>query len=100
VKLTSTLESFSALKSPRFGERLLTNATTNPHRRLLRTRREWPSGRRTAQQSDELASFHCPAPPVLPNERNSTQGTVALPDFDPVYVADGSKSVFAVMSAA
>jgi hypothetical protein len=38
------------LKSPRFGERLLTNATINLHRRLLRTRREWPSGRRTAER--------------------------------------------------
>jgi hypothetical protein len=26
----------------------------------------------------------------VPNERNSTQGTAALQDFDPVYVADGS----------
>src|SRR5215470_3052643 len=31
-----------------------------------------------------------PMSPVLPNERNSTQGTAALRDFDPVYVADGS----------
>jgi hypothetical protein len=28
---------------------------------------------------------------MLSNERNSTQGTAALRDFDPVYVADGSK---------
>src|SRR5438477_4324982 len=27
--------------------------------------------------------------PVLPNERNSTQGTAALQDFDPAYVGDG-----------
>jgi hypothetical protein len=27
---------------------------------------------------------------VLPNERNSTQGTAALRDFEPVDVADGS----------
>jgi hypothetical protein len=46
------------LKSPRFGERLLTNATTNLHRRLLRTRREWPSGRRTAEKGDEVAPIH------------------------------------------
>jgi hypothetical protein len=45
------------LKSPRFGERLLTNATTNLHRRLLRTRRERPCGR-AAEKRDEGAAFH------------------------------------------
>src|SRR5262249_17914761 len=39
------------------------------------------------EQRDELAPFHCPVPPVFPNERNSTQGTAALRDFEPV---DGS----------
>ena len=29
---------------------------------------------------------------MLPNERNSTQGTAALRDFEPVDVADGSNS--------
>jgi hypothetical protein len=38
------------LKSPRFGERLLTNATTNLHGRLLRARRERPRGRRPAER--------------------------------------------------
>jgi hypothetical protein len=27
---------------------------------------------RIAEQRNELASFHCPGPPVLPNEGNST----------------------------
>src|SRR5262249_39144437 len=67
--------------------------------RLLRARRERPR-RRAAEKRDELAAFHCSVPPVLSNERNSTQGTVALRDFDPVYVADGSKSVVTVMSTA
>ena len=29
-------------------------------------------GGRAAEQRDEVAPFHCPVPPVLPNERNST----------------------------
>ena len=41
-------------------------------RRLLRARRQRPRRRRAAEQHDELAAFHCPMPPVLPNERNST----------------------------
>jgi hypothetical protein len=45
------------LKSPRFGERLLTNATTNLHRRLLRARRERPRSGRTAEERDELAAL-------------------------------------------
>jgi hypothetical protein len=37
---------------------------------LLRARRERPSrGRRAAKQRDELASFHCSMPPVLPTQR-------------------------------
>ena len=39
------------------------------HRRLLRARRERPRRRRTAEQRDELAPFHCRMPPVLPTER-------------------------------
>ena len=42
---------------------------------LLRTRRERPSGRRAAQQRDELAPLHCPMPPVLPTERIAHLGT-------------------------
>ena len=38
---------------------------------LLRARRERPR-RHAAEQRDELAPFHCPVSPVLPNERNST----------------------------
>jgi hypothetical protein len=45
-----------------------------------------------AKQRDELALFHCLAPPGLPTERNSTPGTAALRDFEPVDVADGSNS--------
>src|SRR5262249_36334651 len=41
-----------------------------------------------------------PTSPVLPNERNSPQGTAALRDFDSVYAADGSNSDIAAMSAA
>src|SRR5262249_26857742 len=29
--------------------------------RVLRTRRIWPRGRRTAEQRDELATLHCPS---------------------------------------
>src|SRR5262249_42351853 len=36
---------------------------------LLRARRERPRGCRAAEQCDELASFHCPMPPVLPTGR-------------------------------
>src|SRR6516162_3775375 len=35
----------------------------------LRTSREWPCSRRTADKRYELAPFHCPMPPVLPTER-------------------------------
>src|SRR5262245_39927369 len=56
---------------------------------LLRVRHERPY-RRAADQRDELAPFHCPMPPVLPKERNSTHGAAALRDFEPVNVADGS----------
>jgi hypothetical protein len=38
---------------------------------LLRARRERPSYCRAAEKCDELAPFHCPMPPVLPNEKNS-----------------------------
>jgi hypothetical protein len=41
-----------------------------PHA-LLRPRRERPRSR-AAEQRDELAPLHCPVPPVLPDERNST----------------------------
>src|SRR5262249_19197867 len=37
------------------------------HRRLLRARREWPRGR-AAEQRDELATFQCSVPPVLPTK--------------------------------
>jgi hypothetical protein len=46
-----------------------------------------------AKQQDELALFHCLAPPGLPTERNSTPGTAALRDFEPLDVADGSNRV-------
>src|SRR5262245_24301994 len=35
----------------------------------LRTSREWPCSRRTADKRYELAPLHCPIPPVLPTER-------------------------------
>jgi hypothetical protein len=58
--------------------------------RLLRPRRERPSQRRTAEQGCELAPFHCSVPPVLPTKENSTQGTAALRDFEPIDVRYGS----------
>jgi hypothetical protein len=47
------------LKSPRFGERLLTNPTTNLHCQLLSTRHDRPGGCRAAEQHDELATLVC-----------------------------------------
>src|SRR5262249_15999221 len=72
-----------ALKSPRFGERLPTNATTHLHRRLLRARRERPSCR-AAEQRDEFTPYHCLTPPMLPTERIAhlrRLETAAVPDF-------------------
>src|SRR3954468_23879567 len=66
--------------------------THHRHRRLLRSRHERPR-RRAAQQRDELASFHCPMPPVLPTERIahlSAAGVAALREFDPAYDRSGS----------
>src|SRR6516165_10023520 len=45
------------------------------HRRLLRARRKRPRGCRAAQESDEVAPFHCPMPPVLPTIRIAHLGT-------------------------
>jgi hypothetical protein len=70
-------------------ERSTADEADDRHRWLLRARRERPRCCCAAKQRDEIAPFHCPVPPVLPNERNSTQGTAALRDFEPVYVADG-----------
>src|SRR5262249_38636290 len=44
---------------------------------LLRAGREWGRNRRAAEQRDELASFHCPMPPVLRTERITHLGTEA-----------------------
>src|SRR5215831_6064020 len=55
---------------------------------LLCARRERPRCR-AAEHCDELAPFHCPVPPVLPNKRNSTRGTAALRDFNPGYHRQG-----------
>ena len=44
---------------------------------LLRGRCQRPSRSCAAQQRDELAPFHWPASPVLPNKKNSTQGAAA-----------------------
>jgi hypothetical protein len=55
---------------------------------LLRTRRKWPRGCRAAQQGHELAAFHCQRLTCF-EERNSTEATAALQDFEPVSVADG-----------
>jgi hypothetical protein len=49
-KPASGLAKGSPMKSLRFGERLLTNATTNLHRRLLRARRQRPRRRAAGQR--------------------------------------------------
>jgi hypothetical protein len=59
-------------------------------RGLLPAHRQRPRRRNAAEQRDEVSPFHCPVPPVLPNERNSIQGTAALRDFEQANVADGS----------
>jgi hypothetical protein len=41
----------------------------------VRQRRERPRRRRTAEQRDELTTFHYPMPPVLPTERIAHLGT-------------------------
>src|SRR5262249_53203705 len=61
---------------------------------LLRVRSERPRRRRAAEERDELAPFHCPIPPVLPNERNSTPRAAALRDFRPLYDRYGSFASF------
>src|SRR6516165_8223091 len=43
--------------------------------RLLRACRKWPSSGRSAQQGDEVATFHRSVPPVLPTERIAHLGT-------------------------
>src|SRR5262249_3324021 len=52
-----------------------------------------PRGSRASEQSDEFAAFHCPMPPVLPREKDSTpqlrQETAALQDFDWAYDRPG-----------
>src|SRR5262245_1255279 len=62
--------------------------------RLLRACRNRPRGRRTAEQCDELAAFHCPVTPVLPTERIAPpqlrQETAALRHFSLIYVGLGS----------
>jgi hypothetical protein len=58
---------------------------------LLRSRRERPR-RRTAEEGEELAPFHCPMSPVLRTDRIAHLGTAAdccAGDFEQVYVAFG-----------
>jgi hypothetical protein len=45
-----------------------------------------------AEQRDELATFHCPMPPVLLTERiaHISRETAALQDFDAAYARFGS----------
>jgi hypothetical protein len=60
---------------------------------LLRAGREWGRNRRAAEQRDELASFHCPMPPVLRTGRIAylgTEATSALRDFNAGYDWSGS----------
>jgi hypothetical protein len=61
----------------------------------LRPGRQRPSDRRAAEKPDERAPFHCPMPPVLRQKRIAYLGaageTAALRDFNPAYVAVGSK---------
>jgi hypothetical protein len=51
--------------------------------RLLRARRERPRRGGAAEQRDELASFHCPVPPVLPTERIAHLGCQIGVDSSP-----------------
>src|SRR5262249_47065148 len=64
----------------------------NRHCRLLRAHRERPRRCRAADERDDVAPFHCPMPPVLPNEGIAHLGTAALRDFNPAYVVCGSIS--------
>jgi hypothetical protein len=61
---------------------------------LLRPRRERPTRRRAADERDEFAPFHCPAPPVLPTERIAQprwcRTSAALRDFESADVSSGS----------
>jgi hypothetical protein len=58
-------------------------------RRLLRPRRKRPRDRRTAEQRDELATFHRQVPLAERIAHLSTQEAAALRDFVPIYVGDG-----------
>src|SRR5262249_12543022 len=48
--------------------RSVSDKSDHRHRRLLRARRKWPSGCRTAEKPDELASLHVP-PENTPSAR-------------------------------
>src|SRR5262249_31824846 len=84
-----------------FARRPAAEKPDHRHRQLLRPRRERPRRRGAAeQQSDALAPFHRPVPPVLRTKGIAHTGTAALRDFEPVDVADGSKSARASRGAA
>jgi hypothetical protein len=61
--------------SDEFDRRVVDDANTRDFSRLLCPRRERPRGRCTAEQGEELATFHRPMPPVLSAERIAHLGT-------------------------
>ena len=65
-------------------------------KRTLRARRERPGCRRAGEKRDEIAPFHCPVPPVLPNERNSTPRYCCAAGFQVAYDRCRSKSAESV----
>src|SRR5262249_14079792 len=56
-------------------ERGAAQETNNRHRRLLRPRREWPRGRRAAEQRDEFAPVHS----ITSSARASSVGDKSRP---------------------
>src|SRR5262249_46965331 len=60
---------------------------------LLPARHERPRRSRASDQRDELATFHCPVAPVLPNEGIAHPVTAALRDFDPATSYRGGEDV-------
>jgi hypothetical protein len=61
-----------------------------PAEPISRQFRERPGGS-AAEKCDEVAPFHCPVPPVLPNERNSTPRHCCAAGFQVAY-AVGQKA--------
>src|SRR5262249_18395745 len=67
ANFTQTLSERDEERLIRLGQ-LTAQNSDHGHRWLLRSRREWPTGSRAAESRYELATFHCPVPPV-PRQR-------------------------------